>query len=102
MTLRHCWLAIARRLACCGLVGALLLAIPAFAGTAWAEAAEASPVDSIKTSLDEIEATIAREDVTAETLAVPVVHEAHSYGAIGGVLCALVVLARRGRAATPL
>jgi septal ring factor EnvC (AmiA/AmiB activator) len=69
MTLRHCWLAIARRLAFCGLVGALLLAIPAFAGTAWAEAAEASPVDSIKTSLDEIEATIAREDVTAETLA---------------------------------
>ncbi len=39
---------------------------------------------------------------TAESLAVPVIHEAHSYGAIGGVLCALVLLARRGRAAAPL
>jgi rhomboid family GlyGly-CTERM serine protease len=39
---------------------------------------------------------------TAESLAVPVIHEAHSYGAIGGLLCALVLLARRGRAAAPL
>lgn len=39
---------------------------------------------------------------TAGTLAVPVIHEAHSYGAIGGALAALVLLARRGRAATPL
>jgi rhomboid family GlyGly-CTERM serine protease len=39
---------------------------------------------------------------TAETLAVPVIHEAHTYGAIGGALCALALLARRGRAATPL
>lgn len=39
---------------------------------------------------------------TAESLAVPVIHEAHSYGAIGGALCALALLARRGRAATPL
>jgi rhomboid family GlyGly-CTERM serine protease len=34
---------------------------------------------------------------TAETLAVPVVHEAHSYGAIGGALCALALSARRGK-----
>ena len=54
MTLRHAWLVIARRLAFCGLAGALLLGVPAFSGTAWAEAAEANPVDSIKTSLDEI------------------------------------------------
>ncbi len=34
---------------------------------------------------------------TAGTLTVPVVHEAHTYGAIGGALCALVLLARRAR-----
>jgi rhomboid family GlyGly-CTERM serine protease len=34
----------------------------------------------------------------AESLTVPVIHEAHSYGAIGGALCAIVLLARRGRA----
>jgi rhomboid family GlyGly-CTERM serine protease len=39
---------------------------------------------------------------TAATLSVPVVHEAHSYGAIGGALCAIVLLARRGRAARSL
>jgi rhomboid family GlyGly-CTERM serine protease len=39
---------------------------------------------------------------TAETLTVPVVHEAHSYGAIGGLLCAIVMLARRTPANRPL
>lgn len=39
---------------------------------------------------------------TAGTLAIPVVHEAHSYGAIGGTLCALVLLARQGRAGASL
>ena len=33
--------------------------------------------------------------LTAGTLSVPVVHEAHTYGAIGGALCAIVLLARR-------
>ncbi len=35
---------------------------------------------------------------TAGTLDVPVVHEAHTYGAIGGALCAAWLLARRSRA----
>jgi rhomboid family GlyGly-CTERM serine protease len=39
---------------------------------------------------------------TAETLSVPVVHAAHSYGAIGGALCAVAVLARRPSARPPL
>jgi rhomboid family GlyGly-CTERM serine protease len=39
---------------------------------------------------------------TAETLAVPVIHEAHTYGAIGGALCAVALIARRSRAAAPL
>ena len=39
---------------------------------------------------------------TAESLTVPVRHEAHSYGAIGGALCAIVLLARRGRVRAPL
>ena len=39
---------------------------------------------------------------TAESLTVPVIHEAHSYGAIGGALCAMVLLARRGRVRAPL
>ena len=33
--------------------------------------------------------------LTAGTLSVPVVHEAHTYGAIGGALCAIALLARR-------
>src|SRR6185503_7072600 len=40
--------------------------------------------------------------VTAESLTVPVIHEAHSYGAIGGALCAMVLLARRGPERAPL
>ena len=39
---------------------------------------------------------------TAESLTVPVINEAHTYGAIGGVLCAMVLLARRGRVRAPL
>jgi rhomboid family GlyGly-CTERM serine protease len=39
---------------------------------------------------------------TAQTLAVPVIHEAHTYGAIGGALCAVALLSRRRRAAAPL
>ena len=39
---------------------------------------------------------------TAETLSVPVVHQAHTYGAIGGAICALAVLARRTPPSPPL
>jgi len=39
---------------------------------------------------------------TAETLSVPVVHEAHTFGAIGGALCAIAMLARRTPANPPL
>jgi rhomboid family GlyGly-CTERM serine protease len=35
--------------------------------------------------------------LTAETLTIPVVYEAHSYGAIGGTLCAIALVARRRR-----
>jgi len=39
---------------------------------------------------------------TAGTLGVAVVYEAHTYGAIGGGLCAAWLLTRRSRARTPL
>ena len=39
---------------------------------------------------------------TASTLAVPVIHEAHTYGAIGGAVAALWILRRQRRAADPL
>ena len=32
----------------------------------------------------------------------PVIHEAHTYGAIGGALGAMVLLARRGTVRAPL
>ena len=40
--------------------------------------------------------------VTADTISVPVIHAAHSYGALGGTLAALVLLARQRRLARPL
>jgi hypothetical protein len=39
---------------------------------------------------------------TASTLAVPVIHEAHSYGAIGGAAAALWLLWRQRRATASL
>jgi rhomboid family GlyGly-CTERM serine protease len=39
---------------------------------------------------------------TAGTLAVPVIHQAHTYGAIGGAVAALWLLSRRHAAAAPL
>src|SRR5262249_3023925 len=49
------------------LVGAL--AWPGFVSNARAEASDAPSLETIKTSLDEIETAVGREDVTAETLA---------------------------------
>jgi rhomboid family GlyGly-CTERM serine protease len=39
---------------------------------------------------------------TAATLAVPVIHQAHTYGALGGTAAALWLLSRRRMARTPL
>ena len=39
---------------------------------------------------------------TASTLGLPVIHEAHTYGAIGGTLMALWLLSRRRTANAPL
>ena len=39
---------------------------------------------------------------TAESLTVPVIHEAHTYGAVGGALCAMILLACRSRPRPPL
>jgi rhomboid family GlyGly-CTERM serine protease len=39
---------------------------------------------------------------TASTLAVPVIHEAHTYGALGGAAAALWLLTRRRNAVAPL
>jgi potassium-dependent mechanosensitive channel len=64
---------IKRRFALWIIAGALLLTgAPAWHGlvsSAWAEASDATSLETIKTSLDEIETAVGREDVTAEALA---------------------------------
>jgi potassium-dependent mechanosensitive channel len=69
MTIRHTWLAFCRQFVLCGLIGACLLAGGAGTRHAWAEPAEAGSLESIKSTLDEIEAALGREDVTADMLA---------------------------------
>ncbi len=71
MTIRHVWPAIGRQFVFWSLLGAFLLAGAELAGNAWGQGqpSEAASLESIKASLDEIEAAIGREDVTAETLA---------------------------------
>jgi len=51
------------------LTAALLLAIVGFERKAWAEAGEEPSIEELKKSLDEIEAAVDSEDITAETLA---------------------------------
>ena len=51
------------------LTAALLLATVGFERKAWAEAGEEPSIEELKKSLDEIEAAIDSEDITAETLA---------------------------------
>ena len=51
------------------LTAALLLATVGFERKAWAEAGEEPSIEEIKKSLDEIEAAVDSEDITAETLA---------------------------------
>jgi potassium-dependent mechanosensitive channel len=57
-----------RQLAFLGLAVALLVAGALPGGRAWAEPAEEPSLESIKTTLDEIEEAVGREDVTQETL----------------------------------
>ena len=51
------------------LTAALLLATVGFERKAWAEAGEEPSLEELKKSLDEIEAAVDSEDITAETLA---------------------------------
>src|SRR6478609_1884312 len=51
------------------LTAALLLATVGFERKAWAEAGEEPSIEELKKSLDEIEAAVDSEDITAETLA---------------------------------
>ena len=57
-----------RQLAFLGLAVALLVAGALPGGRAWAEPAEEPSLESIKTTLDEIEEAVGRDDVTQETL----------------------------------
>src|SRR5262249_44299767 len=61
--------AVGRKLAHWALIAVLAAAGAAPAARAWAEASETAWIDTIKDTLDEIEATIGRDDVTAEALA---------------------------------
>src|SRR5262245_35564815 len=67
-TVGRTWLALVRQFILCGLIGASLL-LAGGARDAWGEAAEANALEQIKSQLDEIEAALGREDVTAEMLA---------------------------------
>ena len=67
MVIRRRWLAIGRQLALLSLTAMLLLAGALHEG-ARAEPSEATSIESIKTSLDEVEEAIGREDVTQEAL----------------------------------
>jgi len=51
------------------LTAALLLATVGFERKAWAEAGEEPSIEELKKSLDEVEAAVDSEDITAETLA---------------------------------
>ncbi len=65
MTSTRIWI---RHLAFCSFAGVLLVAAALLAGAARAEPAEATSLDSIKATLDEVEETAGREDITQETL----------------------------------
>jgi potassium-dependent mechanosensitive channel len=72
MTIRRIWLALRRQAVFWAVAGAFLVAAAALDNAARAESSappEAPSLESLKSSLDEIEAGVSREDVTAEMLA---------------------------------
>ena len=71
MTIRRIRSAIGRQLAFWSLLAVVLGAGTGLAGKAWGEEqpAEAAALEQLKASLDEIEASIGRDDITSETLA---------------------------------
>jgi potassium efflux system protein len=72
MTIRRIWLALGRQAVFWAVAGAFLVSAAALDNAARAESSappEAPSLESIKSSLDEIEAAVDREDVTAEMLA---------------------------------
>ena len=71
MTIRRIRAAVERQLVLWSLLAVVLAAGAGLAGTAWGEEqpAEAAALEQLKASLDEIEAAIGREDISAEALA---------------------------------
>jgi small-conductance mechanosensitive channel len=68
MTIRRTWLTIGRQFVLWSLTGAFLVASAVLDRGPWGQPSETASIDSIKSSLDEIEAAIGRDDVTAEAL----------------------------------
>src|SRR5262245_15807352 len=69
MTIRCTWLALSRQVVFWVIAGAFLVSAATLANAAPAESAEPPSLESIKSSLDEIEAGVDSEDITAERLA---------------------------------
>jgi potassium-dependent mechanosensitive channel len=69
MTIRRILLALGRQAVFWTVAGAFLVSAAALDNAARAESSEAPSLESIKSSLDEIEAAVGGDDVTAETLA---------------------------------
>ncbi len=71
MTIRRTWLALGRHAVCLAIAGAFLVSATVLDRPAQAQAQSSEPpsLESIKSSLDEIEAGVDSEDVTPETLA---------------------------------
>src|SRR5262245_16318786 len=69
MTIRRTWLVIGRQFVLWSITGAFLALGAALDKAAWAETSEPPSLESIKSSLDEIESSVGSDEITAEALA---------------------------------
>ena len=69
MTIRRTWIAIGRQFVLWAITSAFLASGAALDKAAWAETSEPPSLESIKSSLDEIESSVGSDEITAEALA---------------------------------
>src|SRR5262249_56470747 len=69
MTIRRTWIAIGRQFVLWAITSAFLASGAALDKAAWAETSEPPSLESIKSSLDEIESSVGSDELTAESLA---------------------------------
>src|SRR5262245_45801360 len=66
MTIRRTWIAIGRQFVLWAITSAFLASGAALDKAAWAETSEPPSLESIKSSLDEIESSVGSDEITAE------------------------------------